>query len=160
MTCQLQYMQGDIESVAAMGAKELTNLFEQISGSDGFRAEYEDLEKQKVAADERLTFNFAKKRTAAQDRKAKKEQKDEAERHIKLQEELVGFTSCLLHSSEVGPVLASQGQFNRPLSSARFSDLLQGQRIGLFGVCCCCQADIKTCTPPSMTRSRAWQGQV
>lgn len=73
-----------------MGAKELTNLFEQISGSDGFRAEYEELEKQKVAADERLTFNFAKKRTAAQDRKAKKEQKDEAERHIKLQEELVG----------------------------------------------------------------------
>ena len=85
-------MQGDIESVAAMGAKELTNLFEQISGSDAFRAEYEDLEKQKTAADEQLTFNFAKKRTAAQDRKAKKDQKDEAERHIKLQEELVG--SC------------------------------------------------------------------
>ncbi len=83
------HVQGDIESVAAMGAKELTHLFEQISGSDAFRLQYEELEREKVAADERLTFNLAKKRTAAQDRKAKKEQKDEAERHIKLQEELV-----------------------------------------------------------------------
>ena len=66
----------------------LTHLFEQISGSDAFKAEYENLEKEKLAADERLTFNLAKKRTAAADRKAKKEQKDEAERHIKLQEEL------------------------------------------------------------------------
>lgn len=111
MTCHVRCMQGDIESVAAMGAQELTTLFEQISGSDGFRLEYEDLEKQKVAADERLTFNFAKKRTAAQDRKAKKEQKDEAERHIKLQEELVGFRAAsVLHFTSVASTLL------RPLS--------------------------------------------
>ena len=36
-------MQGDIESVAAKSPKELTTLFEHISGSEAFRADYNKL---------------------------------------------------------------------------------------------------------------------
>lgn len=38
-----QGVQGDIESVAAKSPKELTTLFEHISGSEAFRADYNKL---------------------------------------------------------------------------------------------------------------------
>ena len=39
----LYITQGDIEAVAAKSPTELTHLFEQISGSDAFRKQYDEL---------------------------------------------------------------------------------------------------------------------
>ena len=51
-------MQGDIESVAAKSPKELTTLFEHISGSEAFRADYNKLSAAKeVRAPGTLTCN-------------------------------------------------------------------------------------------------------
>ena len=82
-------MQGDIESVAGMSPKDLTSLFEVISGSDAYRKDYEELEAKKAAADDQLRFVFSKKKTVVAERKQKLEQKTEAEKHIKMQQELV-----------------------------------------------------------------------
>lgn len=82
-------MQGDVESVASKNPKELTTLFEQISGSDEDKRLYEELEEKKGAAEEKATLAYQKKKTIVMERKQKKEQKEEAERHMRLQEELV-----------------------------------------------------------------------
>ena len=82
-------VQGDIESVAAMSPKDLTAMFEVISGSDAYRKEYEELEAKKSAADDQLRFMFSKKKTVVAERKQKHEQKVEAERHMRMQQELV-----------------------------------------------------------------------
>ncbi|KAK9820343.1 hypothetical protein WJX72_009251 [[Myrmecia] bisecta] len=80
--------QGDIESVAAMSARDLTNLFEQISGADALRKDYDELEQAKNQAEENTSFLFSKRKTVAAEKKQKKEQKDEAEKHVKMQQEL------------------------------------------------------------------------
>eukprot|EP00245_Coleochaete_scutata_P002170 TRINITY_DN1284_c0_g1_i1.p1 TRINITY_DN1284_c0_g1~~TRINITY_DN1284_c0_g1_i1.p1 ORF type:complete len:1228 (-),score=375.50 TRINITY_DN1284_c0_g1_i1:655-4338(-) len=80
--------QGDVESIASKSPKDFTTLFEQISGSDELKREYEQLDQQKVKADEKAALCFQKKRSMAAERKQKKEQKEEAERHLQLQEEL------------------------------------------------------------------------
>ncbi|RCV32403.1 hypothetical protein SETIT_6G256000v2 [Setaria italica] len=66
----------DVESIASKNLKELTALLEQISGSDELRREYDELEEQK-------------KRTIVMERKQKKAQKEEAEKHLRLQQDLV-----------------------------------------------------------------------
>eukprot|EP00897_Mesotaenium_endlicherianum_P000577 jgi/Mesen1/1051/ME000122S00048 len=80
--------QGDVESIASKSAKELTVLFEQISGSEELKKEHEQLEDQKAQAEERTVINYQKKRSMASERKQKKEQKEEAEKHLRLHEEL------------------------------------------------------------------------
>lgn len=80
--------QGDVESIASKNPKELTVLFEQISGSEECKKEYEELEVQKARAEEKSAFTYQKKRSVAAERKQKKEQKEEAERHLRLQGEL------------------------------------------------------------------------
>ncbi|PSC68712.1 structural maintenance of chromosomes 1 [Micractinium conductrix] len=80
--------QGDIENVAQMQPRDLTNLFEHISGSAAYRQEYEDLEKKKAEAEERVSYIFSRKKAITQEKKQKKDQKEEAEKHQRLQEEL------------------------------------------------------------------------
>eukprot|EP00252_Welwitschia_mirabilis_P022634 TRINITY_DN6180_c0_g1_i1.p1 TRINITY_DN6180_c0_g1~~TRINITY_DN6180_c0_g1_i1.p1 ORF type:complete len:1224 (-),score=352.15 TRINITY_DN6180_c0_g1_i1:258-3929(-) len=80
--------QGDVESIASKNPKELTALFEHISGSEEFKKDYEDLEEQKARAEEKSAFAYQKKRTVVTERKQKKEQKEEAEKHLRLQEQL------------------------------------------------------------------------
>lgn len=80
--------QGDVESIASKNPKELTALLEQISGSDDLKKDYEDLEEQKARAEEKSALVYQKKRTVVMERKQKKEQKEEAEKHLKLQEQL------------------------------------------------------------------------
>lgn len=80
--------QGDVESIASKNPKELTALFEQISGSEECKKDYEELEVQKSRAEEKSAFTYQKKRSVAAERKQKKEQKEEAERHLRLQGEL------------------------------------------------------------------------
>ena len=72
-----------------MTPKDLTAMFEVISGSDAHRKEYEELEAKKSAADDQLRFMFSKKKTVVAERKQKHEQKVEAERHMRMQQELV-----------------------------------------------------------------------
>ncbi|GLJ44239.1 hypothetical protein SUGI_0924170 [Cryptomeria japonica] len=81
-------LQGDVESIASKNPKELTALFENISGSEEFKKDYEDLEEQKGRAEEKSAFMYQKKRTIVAERKQKKEQKEEAEKHLRLQEQL------------------------------------------------------------------------
>ncbi|KAL9251813.1 Structural maintenance of chromosomes protein 1-like protein [Drosera capensis] len=80
--------QGDVESIASKNPKELTALLEQISGSEEHKREYEELEEQKALAEEKSALVYQRKKTIVMERKQKREQKVEAEKHIKLQENL------------------------------------------------------------------------
>ncbi|GAB4822702.1 hypothetical protein N2152v2_009748 [Parachlorella kessleri] len=80
--------QGDIADMAQKSPKELTVLFEHISGSEQYRKEYEELEGKKTAAEETVSRIFSKKKLITQEKKLKKEQKEEAEKHMRLQQEL------------------------------------------------------------------------
>lgn len=73
-------MQGVVESIASKNPKELTALLEQISGSDELRREYDELEELKARV--------------VMERKQKKAQKEEAEKHMRLQQELVWYSSA------------------------------------------------------------------
>jgi len=77
-----------VESIASKNPKELTLLFEQISGSDQFKREYDKLEKEKNSAEEKLALVYQKKKTILMEKKKKKEQKKKAEQHLRLQDEL------------------------------------------------------------------------
>ncbi|KAH9608863.1 hypothetical protein KSS87_002352 [Heliosperma pusillum] len=81
-------IKGDVESIASKNPKELTGLLEQISGSEEHKRDYEELEEQKARAEEKSALVYQRKKTIVGERKQKKEQKEEAERHIRLQEKL------------------------------------------------------------------------
>ncbi len=72
-----------------MTPKELTALVEKVCGSDTLRAQYEELEARKRAAEERAAFQHTRKKNLLAEKRQKKEQRDEAEKHQKLMEELV-----------------------------------------------------------------------
>eukprot|EP00882_Tetradesmus_deserticola_P012781 GHRQ01013546.1.p1 GENE.GHRQ01013546.1~~GHRQ01013546.1.p1 ORF type:complete len:425 (+),score=225.47 GHRQ01013546.1:192-1466(+) len=74
--------QGDIEKVASRSPEQLTQLFEQISGSDALAKDYAEAAAAKETAEAAAGLLFAKKKAVAAERKQKKEQKDEAERHM------------------------------------------------------------------------------
>ena len=78
-----------MESIASKNPKELTALLEQISGSDELRREYDELEEQKARAEEKSALVYQEKRTIVMERKQKKVQKEEAEKHLRLQQDLV-----------------------------------------------------------------------
>lgn len=78
-----------MESIASKNPKELTALLEQISGSDELKKDYEDLEIQKAKAEENSALVYNQKRTIVMERKQKKAQKEEAEKHLQLQDQLV-----------------------------------------------------------------------
>ncbi|KAB1200942.1 Structural maintenance of chromosomes protein 1 [Morella rubra] len=80
--------QGDVESIASKNPKELTALLEQISGSDELKREYDKCEEEKASAEEKSALAYQKKRTIVMERKQKKEQKEEAEKHLRLQNQL------------------------------------------------------------------------
>lgn len=81
--------QGDIESVAGMSPKALTDMLEKVSGSAAFKKDYEALEARKTEAEEQVSFLFSRKKATAAEKKQKKEQKEEAEKHLNMQRELV-----------------------------------------------------------------------
>lgn len=81
--------QGDIEAVASKSPAALTELFEQISGSGSLKRRYEELEAAKSKAEEALSLLFSKKKNVTMEKRQKKEQKDEAEKYLAMQEELV-----------------------------------------------------------------------
>ncbi|KAK1289708.1 Structural maintenance of chromosomes protein 1 [Acorus calamus] len=80
--------QGDVENIASKSPKELTALLEHISGSEELKKDYEDLEEQKARAEEKSALAYQKKKTIVMERKQKKAQKEEAEKHMRLQGQL------------------------------------------------------------------------
>ncbi|GAB2282247.1 Structural maintenance of chromosomes protein 1 [Dionaea muscipula] len=80
--------QGDVESIASKNPKELTALIEQISGSEEHKRDYEELQEQKDVAEEQSALAYQNKKNIVMERKQKKEQKEEAEKHLRLQEKL------------------------------------------------------------------------
>eukprot|EP00048_Salpingoeca_helianthica_P017482 m.237445 g.237445 ORF g.237445 m.237445 type:complete len:1238 (+) comp21141_c0_seq1:100-3813(+) len=80
--------QGDVEAIAQRNPKQITQLFETISGSEELREEYERLKKEKTEAEEKHLFVQQKKKGFAAEKKQYKEQKEEAERFRKLQQDL------------------------------------------------------------------------
>lgn len=64
-------------------------MFEAISGSEALRKDYEGAQAEVEASEGRLNLISSRKRAIGQEKRQKKEQKDEAERHLALREELV-----------------------------------------------------------------------
>eukprot|EP00976_Prorocentrum_cordatum_P112950 1195620-Prorocentrum_minimum.AAC.4 len=79
---------GDVESIAAKNPKDLTSFIEQIAGSDELKAEYEQLEEEKHRAEEECSANFAKRKALLQEKKITKMQKEEADKHLRLKDDL------------------------------------------------------------------------
>ncbi|XP_078152053.1 structural maintenance of chromosomes protein 1-like [Carex rostrata] len=80
--------QGDVESIASKNPKELTVLIEQISGSDELKRDYDDCSEQVSVAQAKSALVYSEKRNVVAERKQKKAQKEGAEKHLDLQEEL------------------------------------------------------------------------
>ena len=80
--------QGDIENVAQMSPTDLTRMFEHVSGSEACRQHYEEAEAKMKELEEKQSFVFAKKKQITQEKRQKREQKEEAERHMGLQREM------------------------------------------------------------------------
>ncbi|CBQ73643.1 probable SMC1-chromosome segregation protein [Sporisorium reilianum SRZ2] len=81
--------QGDVEAVASQGAKELSRLIDQISGSLELKDEYERAKQAQERATDNSTFNFNKRRGINSELKQFREQKSEAEKFERLQQERV-----------------------------------------------------------------------
>lgn len=71
--------QGDVESVASKTPLELTHLLEQISGSDQYQKEYEELKQKKEEIEESAIFSLQKKKMYETQKREVKLQKNEAE---------------------------------------------------------------------------------
>eukprot|EP01135_Chromosphaera_perkinsii_P000901 Nk52_evm64s152 gene=Nk52_evmTU64s152 len=76
--------QGDVESIAQKNPKELTSLFEEISGSGELKAAYEESMAEKEKAEQTTLLNFQEKKRINAEKKQFREQKEEAERFEKL----------------------------------------------------------------------------
>eukprot|EP00210_Caulerpa_lentillifera_P005542 g5301.t1 len=80
--------QGDIESVAAMDGKELTRMLECVSGSIGFAKEYDRLLAEKEKAETVMMQLHGRKRNLLAEKKQKKEQMAEAQKHRSIEDRL------------------------------------------------------------------------
>ena len=78
-----------------MQPRDVTSLFESISGSEALRKDYQAKEAEKVAAEERVSHSTARKRQLGAEKRQIKEQKEEAEKHMQLQKQLVRFKAAL-----------------------------------------------------------------
>ncbi|XP_018333295.1 structural maintenance of chromosomes protein 1A [Agrilus planipennis] len=80
--------QGQVESVAMKNPKEMTALFEEISGSGGLKEEYERLKQQMQKAQEDLNFAYQKKKGINAERKEARMEKEEADKYARLKDDL------------------------------------------------------------------------
>mmetsp|Transcript_6460 Transcript_6460/g.13994 ORF Transcript_6460/g.13994 Transcript_6460/m.13994 type:complete len:1237 (+) Transcript_6460:300-4010(+) len=77
--------QGDVEAVAQRQGKDLTNFFEQISGSEMYKEEYDQLAVEKYRLEENARYLFSKKRNALNEKKRVVQQKEEADEFRKME---------------------------------------------------------------------------
>lgn len=80
--------QNEVQGIANKSPKELTSMFEEISGSAELREAYEAARGEKDTAEEEVTHFWRKRKGMAAERKQYKEQKDEADRFSALQKQL------------------------------------------------------------------------
>lgn len=64
-------------------------MFEAISGSEALRKDYDAAQGEMAAAESSMNLITSRKRAIGQEKRQKKEQKEEAERHLAMREELV-----------------------------------------------------------------------
>jgi len=79
--------QGQVEHVAMKNPKERTQLFEEISGSNQFKENYEKTKSEMTEAEQETQFSYHRKKGIAAEKKEAKQEKDEAEKYEKLQKD-------------------------------------------------------------------------
>lgn len=77
--------QNEVESIASKSPKELTTMFEEVSGSAQFRDEFNEALAEKNAAEEQVTAHWQKRKGMAAEKRQFKQQRDEAEKYQRLQ---------------------------------------------------------------------------
>mmetsp|Transcript_65288 Transcript_65288/g.169650 ORF Transcript_65288/g.169650 Transcript_65288/m.169650 type:complete len:1234 (+) Transcript_65288:116-3817(+) len=77
--------QGDVEAVAQRQGKDLTAFFEQISGSEAFKQDYERLAAEKAKREDNARYLFTKKRNALNEKKRVAHQKEEADEYRRME---------------------------------------------------------------------------
>lgn len=80
--------QGDVEAIAQKNPKELTELFETISGSAELKERYETCKDAAEKAEELCQLSFEKKKGLQKEEKQIREQKEEADQYQELQDQL------------------------------------------------------------------------
>jgi structural maintenance of chromosome 1 len=80
--------QGAVESVAMKNPKEMTALFEEISGSGALKEEYDRLKQQMQKAQEEINFAYQKKKGINAERKEARLEKEEADKYARLKDDL------------------------------------------------------------------------
>lgn len=80
--------QGAVESVAMKNPKEMTGLFEEISGSGGLKDEYDRLKHQMRKTQEDINFAYQKKKGINAERKEARLEKEEADKYARLKDDL------------------------------------------------------------------------
>lgn len=80
--------QNEVEGIASKSPSELTELFEDVSGSAEFKNAYRDAEAEKDSAEEQVTTHWQKRKGMAAEKRQYKQQKEEAEKYQRLQAEV------------------------------------------------------------------------
>ncbi|XP_017771706.1 PREDICTED: structural maintenance of chromosomes protein 1A [Nicrophorus vespilloides] len=80
--------QGAVESVAMKNPKEMTALFEEISGSGALKEEYEKCKQAMQKTQEEINFAYQKKKGYNAERKEARIEKEEADKYARLKDDL------------------------------------------------------------------------
>jgi structural maintenance of chromosome 1 len=80
--------QGRVEQVAMQNPKDLTEMFEELSRSNEFQAEYNRLKQECEKAESAAQQTLSKRREIVQEKREAKQEKDEAHKYQKLREDL------------------------------------------------------------------------
>ncbi|CAN8070880.1 unnamed protein product [Agarophyton chilense] len=80
--------QNEVVGIASKSPKELTNMFEDVSGSIEFRSEYQEARTERDTAEEEVTHFWRKRKGMAAEKRHCKEQKEEAERFKRLKRQI------------------------------------------------------------------------
>eukprot|EP01125_Pyxidicula_operculata_P018749 TRINITY_DN6693_c0_g1_i1.p1 TRINITY_DN6693_c0_g1~~TRINITY_DN6693_c0_g1_i1.p1 ORF type:complete len:407 (+),score=109.10 TRINITY_DN6693_c0_g1_i1:149-1222(+) len=80
--------QGNVEEVAQMSGKHITDIIERVSRSGELKQKYEELQQKEREAKESTMFTYQKKRGITAEKKQFKEQKVEAEKYNELSSKL------------------------------------------------------------------------
>ncbi|PXF44817.1 Structural maintenance of chromosomes protein 1 [Gracilariopsis chorda] len=80
--------QNEVEGIASKSPKELTTMFEEVSGSAEFRNEYQGARTERDTAEEEVTHFWRKRKGMAAEKRYCREQKEEAERFKRLQQQI------------------------------------------------------------------------
>lgn len=76
--------QGDVEALASKSPRELARLFEQISGSEEYRSDYDRCKAAFEKATEENTFNYGRRKGLSTELKQVQEQREDVVRYEKL----------------------------------------------------------------------------